>query len=89
MFKQHICGGDCETYFDNLFNCMKEGFLLNEIICDTAGRPVDFKILAFNKSFEQMFSIEHKNIFGESMNEVCQDAEPKLIEVMLPGDHGW
>lgn len=80
MFKKYICGGDCETYLNNLFNSMNEGVLLSEVICDSSEQPIDFKILETNKSFEKMFNVINKNILDKTINELYPDACPKMIE---------
>jgi len=53
MFKHHICNGDCETYFDNFFYSLKEGFMLKGVICGIDGRPTNFRILELKNSFEK------------------------------------
>lgn len=79
MFKQYVIGG-CDTYFDILFNSINEGLLMKEVIYDIQGRPFDFMVLAFNKSFEKMFSMENRNILGKTICEAYPDADPRWIE---------
>ena len=38
--------------YHNLFEKMLDGFAVHEIICDDAGRPVDYRFLAVNPAFE-------------------------------------
>ncbi|MBU3176591.1 diguanylate cyclase [Clostridium estertheticum] len=80
MFKRYVCGGDCETYFNNLFNSLEEGFLLNEIICGVDGIPISFKILEFNNFFEDMFGVKRENNIGKTIKEVYPDIDSKWIE---------
>ncbi|APC39379.1 diguanylate cyclase domain-containing protein [Clostridium estertheticum] len=79
MFKRYICGSDRETYFNNLFNSLEEGFLLNEVICGVDGIAVSFKILEFNNFFEDMFGVK-RNIIGKTIKEVYPDIDSKWIE---------
>ncbi|MBU3184791.1 sensor domain-containing protein [Clostridium estertheticum] len=79
MFKRYICGSDRETYFNNLFNSLEEGFLLNEVICGVDGIAISFKILEFNNFFEDMFGVK-RNIIGKTIKEVYPDIDSKWIE---------
>ncbi|MBU3154882.1 diguanylate cyclase [Clostridium estertheticum] len=79
MFKRYVCGSDCERYFNNLFNSLEEGFLLNEVICGVDGVAISFKILEFNNFFEDMFGVK-RNIIGKTIKEVYPDIDSKWIE---------
>ncbi|MBX4264615.1 diguanylate cyclase domain-containing protein [Clostridium estertheticum] len=79
MFKRYICGSDRETYFNNLFNSLEEGFLLNEVICGVDGIAISFKILEFNNFFKDMFGVK-RNIIGKTIKEVYPDIDSKWIE---------
>ncbi len=62
MFKRYSCNGDCETYFNNLFNSLEEGFMLNEVIYGSDGDLINFKILELNNSFESMVGMSKKTL---------------------------
>lgn len=83
MFKQSICGTNCESYLDNLFNSMNEGFILNDVIYDNTENPVGFNILAINESFKRMFNITEKNILGKDIMEVFHDVGPDLLNKFI------
>lgn len=80
MFKRYICNGDCETYFNNLFNSLQEGFLMNEIICGSGGIHTNFKILEVNNYFENLFGVTKENIIGKTIKEVYPDIDSKWID---------
>ncbi|MBU3160019.1 diguanylate cyclase [Clostridium frigoris] len=80
MFKRYVCGGDCEAYFNNLFNSLDEGFLMNEIILGSDRIPISFKILEANNFFEDIFGVRRDDIRGKTINEVYPDIDSKWIE---------
>jgi hypothetical protein len=43
-----------EERYRNLFVTMAEGFALHELICDTEGKPADYRFLEVNPAFEQL-----------------------------------
>jgi len=81
MFKKYICGNDCETYFDNLFNFLDEGFLLSEVLYGDEGEALDFRILEFNKAYETMFGPDMENIVGKTVKEAYPDTAQKWVDI--------
>lgn len=69
-----------EENYKNLFREMLDGFALHEIICDEAGRPVDYRFLAVNPSFENLTGLRATDIVGRTVREVLPGIEPKWIE---------
>ncbi|RJX19891.1 MAG: PAS domain S-box protein [Desulforudis sp.] len=49
---------DSEERYGMLFGKMLAGCALREIICDEDGKPVDYRFLEVNPSFERMFGLE-------------------------------
>lgn len=80
MFKRYICNGDCETYFNNLFNSLQEGFLMNEVICGSGGIPINFKILGLNNYLENIFGVSKGNIIGKTIKEVYPNIDSRWID---------
>jgi len=73
-----------------LFNKMLNGFALHEIICDQHGKPVNYRFLAVNPSFELLTGLQGKDIVGRTVLEVLPDLEHSWIDlygqVALTGD---
>ncbi|MEA4870906.1 MAG: PAS domain S-box protein [Christensenella sp.] len=63
-----------------LFQEMVDAFALHEIICDTAGRPVDYVFLAVNSAFEEMTGLKAADIVGKTVLEVLPDTEQYWID---------
>ena len=69
-----------EENYRRLFNEMLDGFALHEIICDTAGHPVDYRYIAANPAFERMTGLKVSDILGRCVTEVLPGIEPYWIE---------
>jgi PAS domain S-box-containing protein len=78
-----------ETKYQKLFSEMLDGFALHEIICDTNGKPVDYKFLSVNPAFENLTGLKAENIIGKSVSEILPNVEQFWIdtygEVALTG----
>ncbi|HVU25952.1 MAG TPA: PAS domain S-box protein [Opitutus sp.] len=69
-----------EEEYRLLFDGMVEGFALHEIICDPAGRPVDYRFLAVNPAFERLTGIGSSAVIGRTVKEVMPETEHTWIE---------
>ncbi|MBF0101410.1 MAG: PAS domain S-box protein [Desulfobacterales bacterium] len=69
-----------EEDYRTLFREMLDGFALHEIICDQHGKPVDYKFLLLNPSFERMTGLSANEIVGKTVLEVLPETEPYWIE---------
>jgi PAS domain S-box-containing protein len=58
-----------------LFEKMSEGFAVHEIVCDAAGKPVDYRFLDVNPAFERLTGLTREAVLGRLLSEV------------LPGDN--
>lgn len=65
--------------FRRLFDEMREGFALHEVIVDAAGRPVDYRFLEVNPAFELQTGLAAENVLGRTVLEVIPDIEPEWI----------
>lgn len=59
-----------ERRFRLLFNEMQLGAALHEILCDSAGMPVDYRFLEVNPAFEKMIGISSSNIVGRRVKDI-------------------
>jgi len=71
---------ESENRYRTLFNHMQEGFALHEIICDTNGKPVDYRFLDINPSFEQLTGLKKSEIIGKTVLTVIPGTESFWIE---------
>ena len=62
QFQQSLV--ESEQGFKQLYSMMSEGVCLHEIIRDDQGRPVDYRILDVNKSYEKIIGIPQKKPWG-------------------------
>ncbi len=69
-----------EERFRTLFETMSEGFAINEIVCDEAGKPSDFRYLSVNPAFERHTGLKPADIIGRTARELFPDAEQMWFE---------
>jgi len=69
-----------EERYRTLFDTMTEGFALDEIICDAAGKPCDLRYLAVNPAFERQTGLKAEAILGRTVMELFPATEPVWIE---------
>jgi PAS domain S-box-containing protein len=78
-----------ERRYDELFARMRDGCGLHEIICDDAGRPVDYRFLAVNEAFGRLTGLDPDFVIGKTVREVLPGLEQswidKLGQVALSG----
>jgi PAS domain S-box-containing protein len=63
-----------------LFDRMLNGFAICEIICDMAGRPVDFRYLEVNPAFERNTGMKNSDVTGKTIRELLPKTECYWIE---------
>ncbi|HMN59084.1 MAG TPA: PAS domain S-box protein [Anaerolinea sp.] len=63
-----------------LFQEMLEAFALHTIICDEAGRPVDYRFEAVNPAYERLTGLKAEDIIGKTVLQVLPGTEPYWIE---------
>jgi|GEM_PF-632000 len=71
---------DSEANYRSLFNEMLDGFALHEIICDTHGKPIDYRFLKVNPAFERMTGLKAEEVIGHTVLEVLPNTERHWIE---------
>ena len=69
-----------EKRYRTLFEAMTEGFSLNEIICDDAGKPHDLRYLSVNPAFEHQTGLSAADVVDRTMGELFPEAEPIWFE---------
>jgi PAS domain S-box-containing protein len=69
-----------ERDYQTIFREMLDGFALHEILCDSEGRPVDYRFLAVNPAFERMTGLTAAAVVGRTVREVLPQTEAHWIE---------
>ncbi|MFN8458928.1 MAG: PAS domain S-box protein, partial [Anaerolineae bacterium] len=64
-----------ETKYHQLFSEMSSAGALHEIICDSAGRPVDYITLEVNHAFEVLLNTKSEEVIGKKASEILPPAE--------------
>ncbi len=66
-----------ERKYRQLFDSMTEGFLLVEMVCDSAGKPISYRYLEANPALEPLTHRKREEFLGKDVREV------------LPGEQHW
>jgi PAS domain S-box-containing protein len=56
---------DAERLLGSLFRHMAEGVALHEVVCDAAGKPVDYRILAVNPQYQECTGLPPEMVVGK------------------------
>ncbi|APV44903.1 PAS domain S-box-containing protein [Dehalogenimonas formicexedens] len=67
--------------FNLLFSKMSEGVAIHELIFDSAGKPVDYRILDVNPSFETLTSIPKSKAAGARASEIYGTGTAPFLEI--------
>ena len=69
-----------EERYRGLFTSMDNGFALNEIICDSNGKPIDYRFIEVNPAFEKVSGMPREKLIGKRAKEVLQNTEDDWLE---------
>ena len=70
-----------EEKYRTLFSEMFEGFAVQEIICNDAGVPTDYRFLSINPAFERMIGKKAEDIVGHSASEILPETDHSWIDI--------
>ena len=70
-----------EQKYRLLFTEMNEAFSHHKIICDELGKPIDYRFISANTSFEKMTGLRADDIIGKTVKEVLPNTEQSWIEI--------
>ena len=70
-----------EQKYRLLFTEMNEAFSHHKIICDEHGKPIDYRFISANTSFEKMIGFKADDIIGKTVKEVLPNTEQSRIEI--------
>jgi len=71
---------ESERHYRMLFTNMTEGFALGEMICDTDGKPYDYRFLEINPAYERKLGVKKEQAVGKSILEAFPNETPITIE---------
>ncbi len=71
---------ESESRYRDLFNSMDEGFCIVEMILDNKGKPVDYRFLEVNPSFEKQGG--PPNATGKRMRELIPNFEGSWFKIL-------
>jgi diguanylate cyclase (GGDEF)-like protein/PAS domain S-box-containing protein len=69
-----------ETRYRKLFENMQEGFMVQDIVEDEAGKPVDVRYLEINPAIERFLGKPRAEIVGRTRNEVLGMPDPEVVD---------
>ncbi len=72
---------ESEARYKSLFNSMTEGFSVQEIITDEAGKPIDWRFLDINPAFERLTGLKREDVLGKTHNELLPGDDPRWLEI--------
>jgi len=71
---------ESEQKYRTLFAKMLNGFALHEIVCDTDGKPCDYRFLEVNDAFEALTGLKRETLIGRTVREVLPGIEEEWLE---------
>ncbi len=69
-----------EERYRLLFENMTSGFALHEMIYDEQSKPLDYRFLEINPSFERLTGMSAQNVLGKTIREIMPGAEQYWID---------
>ena len=71
---------ESEERYRLLFSSSVAGMALHEIVCDATGRPVDYRFLDINPSFERLVGLKAGSVVGRTVREILPGTDVSLVE---------
>ena len=72
---------ESERRYKELFDKIKEGFYLAELVYDENGNPCDYLFLDTNPAFEGIMGLNREQIIGRRSKELFPGIKPEWLEV--------
>jgi PAS domain S-box-containing protein len=70
-----------ENKYKQLFENMTSAFALHEMIFDDNGKPIDYRYLEINSSFEEMTGLKKKDVVGKTVLQILPNTEKTWINL--------
>jgi PAS domain S-box-containing protein len=71
---------ESEIRYKLLMTSMDQGLALHQMIYDEEGKPLDYKFLDVNESYERLTGLKRENIIGKTILEVLPSVEKYWID---------
>lgn len=71
---------ESEGHYQQLFESIREGFALCEVVLDKKGKAVDYRFLKINPAFAEQSGMNIKITVGKTIKELFPDIEPRWIQ---------
>jgi PAS domain S-box-containing protein len=68
-----------EAHWRGLFEQLREGFVISEIIRDASGRAVDWRYLDVNPAWEELTGLSRERTVGRTVRELIPDIEDEWV----------
>lgn len=72
--------GESEEKYRLLVTKMEQGLAAHEVLCNEAGKVVDYRFIDVNASFEKMTGLKREEIIGKTVLEILPETESYWIE---------
>jgi len=69
-----------ENKYHLLFDNLTTGFAVHEIICDQVGKPINYKYIEANPSFEKLTGINRQQLIGKTVLDIFPKTENYWIK---------
>ena len=66
---------ESEEKYHSIFNNMTEGFAYHEVIVDNNNKPIDYKYIEVNPSFEKLTGLKADDMIGKKVTEILPGTE--------------
>ena len=66
--------------YEGLISSMVQPMALHEIICDAAGKPIDYRFLAVNPAYQELLNKPASEILGKRVLELLPELETHWID---------
>jgi PAS domain S-box-containing protein len=70
-----------EQKFSALYSSMTEGVALHEILYNSTGKPIDYRIIDVNHAFESILGISKENAIGQKASELYGLNSPPYLDI--------
>lgn len=67
--------------FSSLFNSMIEGVSFHELIFDSNGKPIDYKIVDVNPSYERILKMKREEVINQTASSLYKDSTAPYLEL--------
>ena len=71
---------ESEERYRRLFESIQENFVVQEVLVDHTGKPVDLRYIEVNPAMERLLGRSRLDVIGRTRGEVVGQPDPELIE---------